>query len=67
MSETEKIQRYIERSNVPRNRRYGASAKEIFAIASEMSGADAVILAFGYGRAKGYRQAIAEHETTQGR
>ncbi len=67
MSEIEKIEEYIKKSNVPRNRRYGASAKEIFAIASEMSGADAVMLAFGYGRAKGYRQAIAEHKTTQGR
>ncbi len=62
MSEIEKIQRYIERSNIPRNRRYDASAKEIFAIASEMRGVDAVILAFDYGCAKGYRMAKAEEQ-----
>ncbi len=60
MSEIEKIQRYIERSNVPCNRRYGTSAKKIFAMASEMGRVDAVILAFDYGCAKGYRMAKAE-------
>ncbi len=63
MSEIEKIQRYIERSNVPCNRRYGASVKETFAMASEMGRVDAIILAFDYGCAKGYRMAKAEGRT----
>ncbi len=67
MSEIEKIQRYIEKTNVPHNRHYSATTKKLLAIVSEMRGADAVFLAFDYGRAKGYRMAKAEgHETTQG-
>ncbi len=60
MSEIEKIQRYIERSNVPCNRRYGASVKETFAMADEMGRIEAIAFAFEYGCAKGYRMAKAE-------
>lgn len=61
MSDTiEKIQRYIEKSNVPCNVRYDASFKEVIAMASEMAALDAVVLAFNYGRTKGYRAAKAE-------
>ncbi len=60
MSEIEKIQRYIKESNAPRGRRYDASIKEVFAIASELGAVDAVALAFSYGRAKGYQAGKAE-------
>ncbi len=38
MSEIEKIQRYIERSNIPHNRHYSATTKKLLAIVSEMGG-----------------------------
>ncbi len=63
MSEIEKIQRYIERSNVPCNRRYIATIKETFAMAEEMGRIEAIAFAFDYGRAKGYRMAKAEERT----
>ncbi len=59
MNEIERIQEYINKSNVPRNRRYNASAKDLIAMAG-MGRVDAITLAFEYGRAKGYRMAKAE-------
>jgi len=59
MSEIEKIQRYIQKNGAPHNLWYTASLKEIFAIAEKPT-IDAVVLAFNYGRAKGYRMAKAE-------
>ncbi len=62
MSEIEKIKAYIKKSNVPRNRRYEASMKEVLAMATEMERVEAVTLAFEYGRAKGFRMAKARKE-----
>ena len=60
MSEIEKIKRYIKNNEVPRNNRYDARSKEVLAMALELDAIDAVMLAFTYGRIKGYRAAKAE-------
>lgn len=60
MSEIKKIEKYVDKHGVPRNKRYDISMKEAIAISREMSAIEAVSLAFVYGRAKGYRAAKAE-------
>lgn len=57
------IQRYISNTNMKgENRNYGMSTSEIIALADEVIASynicDIICLAFKYGRAKGYRQAI---------
>lgn len=57
-----RIERYIE-NTAPISNYYDASAEEIAAILclkQRNKGFDAVSLAFDYGRAKGYRQAMKE-------
>ena len=56
----EKIRKYIKGNNAKIDSRYDATFKEVCAIASELSAVDAVVLAFEYGRIKGYRAAKAE-------
>ncbi len=60
MSEIEKVKRYINRHEVPKNQRYDASFAEVLAIAKGMDPIDAVSFAFAYGQAKGYQAAKAE-------
>jgi len=60
MTEIEKIMKYIDKHGAPRNLRYDASIKEVFALANEMGVIEAIHFAFIYGKAKGYRQAQAE-------
>ena len=60
MSEIEKMKRYIEGNKGLYNTRYDVRSKEILAMVLEMEILDAVMLAFSYGRAKGYRAAKAE-------
>lgn len=60
MSEIEKIKRYIEKNGAPRNLRYDMSLKEALAVVHGVGGAEAVSMAFAYGKAKGYRMAKAE-------
>ena len=58
MGEIEKIQRYIERTVIPLTLgvRYGCRMNELEAIALESRHPlEAVLLAFKYGKAKGYR------------
>lgn len=61
MTEIEKMKKYIERTklNISATSPYQANTKEILAI-SDLPSFDAIILAFAYGRAKGYRAAKAE-------
>jgi len=57
-----RIERYIE-NTAPISNYYDASADEMVAILCLKKGNkeyDAVSLAFAYGRAKGYRQAVKE-------
>ena len=65
MSEIEKIQRYIERTNMAQNGRFYMDMAESFELAQQMQnsdkmGLDIISLAFNYGKAKGYRAAKAE-------
>lgn len=60
MSEIEKVQRYIDKHKVPYNPRYEMPVREVVALAHDLTSLDAVMLAFTYGRAKGYRAAKAE-------
>ena len=65
MSEIEKIQRYIKRNKkFPMGTPYQMNLLEMFSLAdmSAESPADAICLAFDYGRAKGYRAAKAEQK-----
>lgn len=61
MSEIEKMARYIERTKVPSNR-YQLYMNEVFSLIhwTEENPINAVIMAFEYGQAKGYRAAKAE-------
>lgn len=63
MTEIEKMQRYIERTKLDKNRMC-LDFSEACALAKEAKTADAalemVALAFNYGKAKGYRAAKAE-------
>lgn len=60
MSEIEKMERYIERTNAPDMSRYELDLLETRALRQEPDQTDALYLAFLYGRAKGYRAAKAE-------
>lgn len=61
MSEIEKVKRYIQEPNIPKDvsRHYTIRIKEGKAIGS-LPRFDAILLAFFYGEAKGYRAAKAE-------
>ena len=60
MSEIEKMKRYIERTNANISDRYEIELLEVRELTRKPDKADAVYLAFLYGRAKGYRAAKAE-------
>ncbi|MCX4371956.1 MAG: hypothetical protein OSJ58_09005 [Dysosmobacter sp.] len=59
MSEIEKMKRYIERTKMPPGK--GAtSTGNLLLMMEEMDQLSAILMAFNYGRAKGYRAAKAE-------
>ena len=65
MTEIEKIKRYIALTKMKDTRRYSMNMKEVLELLSsirpdDFSGIDAVVTAFKYGQAKGYRAAKAE-------
>lgn len=65
MSEIEKIQRYIDRAKLNIPAKYGMSMVEGMELSKQAFDADnlpleIIILAFNYGRTKGYRAAQAE-------
>ena len=64
MSKIERIQKYIDRTNFPEEKRhaYCMDFDEMQTFKKYMSGnmADYMLLLFEYGRAKGYRAAKAE-------
>lgn len=61
MSEIESIQRYIDRTNMKHDLDgYSMRHDDIFALLSSRDMGFAVIMAFEYGKAKGYRAAKAE-------
>lgn len=60
MSEIEKMNRYIERTNIANMSRYELDLLEVRALRREPDETDAIYTAFLYGRAKGYRAAKAE-------
>lgn len=65
MSEIEKMQRYIERTKLDKNSRFGLSTTEAFELAHKARTMaefpmEVICLAFNYGKAKGYRAAKAE-------
>ena len=55
-----RIEKYIANTKYQRNPRYAVQLDEICDIARKKTPCDAVILAFEYGQAKGYRAAKAE-------
>lgn len=62
MSELERIQRYIDSTNV-NTKHYQMSLADLFALYAafkESLSANIICLAFNYGQAKGYRAAKAE-------
>lgn len=62
MSEIERMQRYIERTKLaaPIPTRYDMSLRDMFILMQESDTENALLLAFKYGQAKGYRAAKAE-------
>lgn len=66
MSEIERINRYIERTKVPRLDRYELGIVDAKAIKAMGDMLDAVYAAFLYGRAKGYRAAMSERKAVRG-
>lgn len=62
MSEIERMQRYIERTKLPAPipTRYDMSLRDMFVLLREDDTENALLLAFKYGQAKGYRAAKAE-------
>lgn len=66
MSEIEKIQRYIDRTKAKDKDRYSMNFKEMMALAHKVrdtngtESLEAIVTAFEYGKAKGYRAAKAE-------
>ena len=65
MSEIEKMQRYIERTNIRKTDAYCMSCIEAFELGRKMKEGDEsmlgiISLIFNYGKAKGYRAAKAE-------
>ena len=67
MNVTDKIARYIKRTKFSDNvnmNRYGMGIRDFFELARMDKRSDAVLYAFNYGVAKGYRAAKAEsHES----
>lgn len=61
MSEIEKMQRYIEKTklDIAPESSYQLSLRQAFAV-SDMPTLEAILFAFKYGQAKGYRAAQAE-------
>ena len=59
MSEIDKIKRYIELTKIEPGKG-DARTYELMELCSEIGGFGAVLMAFRYGRAKGYRAAKAE-------
>lgn len=59
---TERIKKYIERTDIDESlrKKYGASVKEVISLCSVARGANLAYWAFEYGMAKGYRAAKAE-------
>ncbi len=67
MSIQEKIESYIENTARPESKYYNASLTDVQTIGDIAINGDlfaSIILAFNYGRAKGYRQAKAEQRRT---
>lgn len=63
MSEIEKVKRYIDRTNIPReiSVRYDVHMEDLLAILrSKKHPIEAIYLVFEYGKARGYRAAKAE-------
>ncbi|MEY8385962.1 hypothetical protein AALC17_01555 [Oscillospiraceae bacterium 38-13] len=61
MSEIEKMKRYIERTNIKDNSdAFCMRSRDVVTLLTYGGQADAIMLAFDYGRAKGYRAAKAE-------
>ncbi len=60
MTEIEKIERYIKRTNIADLKHYEMNMLELHALADMVNVVDALCIAFLYGRAKGYRAAKAE-------
>lgn len=61
----EKIQKYIDRTKLDKDDRYYIVLGEVFALFDKARGDnnslyDAIVLAFDYGKAKGYRKAVKE-------
>lgn len=67
MSEIEKIQRYIERSDInPVSReRYQMHLRNVKALLQQVNNVEAILLAFNFGMARGYRAAKAEKANGQ--
>lgn len=59
-NEIQKMQAYIRKHGAPRNLRFDICVQEALVIADEMHPIDGIELAFLYGRAKGYRQAMLD-------
>lgn len=59
MTEIEKIKRYIERTKIKPGKA-DTRTGNLMALCRELDSFDAVLTAFMYGRAKGYRAAKAE-------
>lgn len=61
MSEIEKMKRYIERTKVKdENDTFCMRGRDVVTLLSYGGQADAIMLAFDYGKAKGYQAAKAE-------
>jgi len=60
MSEIEKMKRYIERTDMKLSDRYQMGTMEALTLAHHDDWLDAILLAFNYGQAKGYRAAKAK-------
>lgn len=65
MNEIERIRRYVERETIRWNNRYGMNMIEGLELSraayeAEDLPLEIIVLAFNYGRAKGYRAAKAE-------
>ena len=64
MTEIEKMERYIKRTKLDKNDRFDMTVREAFELAYKVqdmgeSLIDVISLAFVYGKAKGYRAALA--------
>lgn len=61
MTDTEKIRRYIERTGVKFPAAYGMGMEELESLRG-MGAFEALVLAFEYGRAKGFRYSRKREE-----